>query len=188
MANGDNDINICSRALNAIGANGITSFEEGTTEAEVAANKYQTAKRDLLSIYRWTFNQCDSYLAELNTDELAIYKHLYELPEDCLRVMAVRENGNNVDYTFRQGKINTNAKQPIITYCSDVAEEALPSYVVTVLIDRLARDFLIPVTGDESQYRTFDNIYQQSLALAKNIDAQSKPASRIKNFDYIGVR
>lgn len=188
MANGDNDINICSRALNAIGANSITSFEEGTTEAAVAANKYQTAKKDLLSIYRWTFNQCDSYLAELNTDQLSVYKHLYEVPEDCLRVIALRENGNNVDYTFRLGKINTNANKPIVTYCSDVSEAAMPPYFITVLIDRLARDFLIPVTGNESQYRTFDNIYQQSLAFAKNIDAQSKPASRIKNFGYIGVR
>ena len=51
MAFGDNEINICSRALAAIGANAINSFEEGTTEAEVAAAKYETAKKDLLAMY-----------------------------------------------------------------------------------------------------------------------------------------
>ena len=188
MASGDNDINICSRALMAIGANSITSFEEGTTEAQAANNKYETPKKDLLAIYRWTFNQNETFAARLNSDSLAIYKYLYELPLDCLRVMSVKEDGISQPYTWRNGKINTDAENPVITYCADVKEDIMPSYFVTVLIDRLARDLIIPVTGKHDEYRTFDAIYQSTLTTAKNIDAQSKTASRIKFFPALGVR
>lgn len=184
MAFGDNEINICSRALAAIGANAISSFEEGTAEAEVAANKYETAKKDLLSIYNWTFALSEAYMAKLKADEQAVYKYLYELPEDCLRVMTVYDT----HYTFRFGKINTDNEKPMLMYIANVSEEAMPAYFVTALIDRLARDFLIPITAKNSDYSLFDNIYQRTLANAKNIDAQSKTPSRIKNFNYIGVR
>lgn len=184
MAFGDNEINICSRALAAIGANAISSFEEGTTEAEIAAAKYKTAKKDLLSIYCWTFALSETYMPQLKADEEAIYKYLYELPEDCLRVITVYDSV----YTFRFGKLNTNNQKPVLQYIADVSEEAMPAYFVTALIDRLARDFLIPITAKNSDYSLFDNIYQRTLANAKNIDAQSKTPSRIKNFAYIGVR
>lgn len=188
MASGDNDINICSRALMSIGANGITSFEEGTTEAQAAANKYETAKKDLLSIYRWTFNQNETYAARLNSDEMAVYKYLYELPEDCLRVMTVKEDGVPQIYTWRSGKINTDAEKPVITYCANVHETIMPAYFITALIDRLARDLIIPVTGKHDEYRTYDSIYQNTLATAKNIDAQSKTVSKLNYFPALGVR
>lgn len=184
MAFGDNDINICSRALAAIGASAITSFEDGTTEAEIAANKYQTAKKDLLSIYPWTFASQETYMARVKSDALAVKKYLYSLPEDCLRVMGVSDGF----YTFRNGNVNTDADQPILTYIADVGEAQMPAYFVTALIDRLARDFLVPLTGKNDDYRIFDSIYQQTLAIAKNVDAQSKTPSRIKNFSYTDLR
>lgn len=184
MAFGDTDLNICARALAAIGANAINSFEEGTTEAEIAAAKYETAKKDLLSIYSWTFALSETYMAQLKADEEAIYKYLYELPEDCLRVLTVYDSV----YTFRYGKLNTDNEKPRLKYIANVSEETMPAYFVTALIDRLARDFLIPITAKNSDYGLFDNIYQTTLANAKSIDAQSKTPSRIRNFDYIGVR
>ena len=184
MAFGDTDLNICARALAAIGANAINSFEEGTTEAEIAAAKYKTAKKDLLAIYNWTFALSETYLARLKSDEEAIYKYLYELPEDCLRVLTIYDS----TYTFRFGKLNTDNEKPKLKYIADVSEETMPAYFVTALIDRLARDFLIPITAKNSDYSLFDNIYQTTLANAKSIDAQSKTPSRIRNFDYIGVR
>ena len=123
-------------------------------------------------------------MARLKADEEAIYKYLYELPEDCLRVLTVYDT----EYTFRFGKLNTDNEKPKLKYIADVPEETMPAYFITALIDRLARDFLIPITAKNSDYKLFDDIYQRTLANAKNIDAQSKTPSRIKNFDYLSVR
>lgn len=188
MATGDNSINICSRALNSIGAEGITSFEEGTTEARVAQAKYQTAKKDLLSIYPWTFGKGETFLARIVSDNLSRYKYLYEKPEDFLRAITVKEDDHVVPYTFRRGKINTDASTPVLVYLYDAPEEDMPAYFISLLIDRLARDFVIPVTGKNDDYAIYDKIYQNSFALAKSSDALSKTPERIVNFPLLAVR
>ena len=184
MAVGDTVLNICSRALMAIGADEITSFEDGTVEAKVAKAKYEIAKKDLLCIYPWTFNQTETYLARLADEQLAIYKYIYELPSDCLRIITLRGAYNNIAYTFRSAKINTDDEKPILVYQTDCSEQKMPPYFVSLLIDRLARDFLIPVTAKNDDYAIFDRIYQNNLAIAKNVDAQSK-TPRVMNTDLL---
>ena len=49
------DISICSNALLKIGAESITSFLDGTAEAEVAANLYPMIRDGLLASYPWSF-------------------------------------------------------------------------------------------------------------------------------------
>lgn len=184
MANGDTDINICSRALIAIGANEITSFEEGTVEAKVAKAKFEIAKRDLLSIYPWTFSITETFLARIASDDLAIYKYIYELPDDFLRALTLRGDYQNIPYTLRSGKINTDDEKPILVYTADCSIQSMPAYFVSLLIDRLARDFLIPITAKNDDYPMFDRIYQQNLTIAKNADAQSK-TPRVVNTDLL---
>ena len=47
-------IDICSRALILIGAEPITSFEDGNTEALVAVNMYEDIARASLVNKRWS--------------------------------------------------------------------------------------------------------------------------------------
>ena len=46
---------LCSRALLKIGAQPVASLDEGTAEAEVAANLYPGIRDALLSVHPWTF-------------------------------------------------------------------------------------------------------------------------------------
>ncbi len=48
-------IALCSRALLKLGADTIISFDEGTAEAEIAANLYPTIRDSQLSACPWTF-------------------------------------------------------------------------------------------------------------------------------------
>ena len=188
MAFKDTDINICSRAMNAIGADSITSFSEGTTEAKVANQKYEICKQKLLSIYPWAFNRAEIFVPRLPNNRETKFTYIYEKPEDCLNVRAVKENGIPVDYSFDLGKINTNAEKPILVYSADYQEKDMPAYFVALLIDLCARDFLIPVTGKYDEYKMYDNIYQNSLAEAKNVDAKSKTPSCVDTTLILGER
>ena len=190
MANGDTKLNICSRALFAIGADEITSFEDGTIESRISKAKYDIAKQDLLSIYFWTFALKETYIARVSdTDNLKLYKYLYQLPNDCLRVITIRDgNIKNIPYTFRNSKINTDLEQPILQYISDVDEAVMPSYFVNLLINRLARDILIPITAKNDDYALFENIYQQNLTTAKHADAQTKTVSIMDTSRLLRVR
>ncbi len=188
MAFNDTDINICSRALNAIGAESISSFSEGTTEAKVANNKYQTCKQKLLAIYPWTFNRIEAYIPKITTNEHYAFKNIFEKPKDFLTARYLRENNQKIDFIFVKGKINTDAEKPILVYSADCSESDMPPYFVSLLIDLCARDFLIPVTGKNDDYAQFDKIYQNSLIEARHVDAKSKSPSVIDTSLLIGVR
>ena len=59
----DTPLDICSRALILIGAEPISSFDDGTTEATVAVNMYEDVVQAALVNSRWRFatNQnCDN--------------------------------------------------------------------------------------------------------------------------------
>ena len=47
---------ICSRALTMVGANTISSFDDGTTESDVADQLYEDTLRSLLTQTRWRFS------------------------------------------------------------------------------------------------------------------------------------
>lgn len=189
MALNDTDIDICSRALLSIGAESITSFDDGSDEAKVAAGIYKTAKRDLLSIYPWTFNEAEALMAQVrDTESLAKYKYLYEKPVDCLRARTVHDGTRTALYKFNKGRINTDAKPAILVYSYECDEQDMPTFFVSVLIDRLARDFIVPVTGKHDERAMFDRIYRDNLAYAKSVDAQSKSASVLDTSRLTRVR
>ena len=166
MAFNDTDINICSRALNAIGAESISSFSEGTTEAKVANNKYQTCKQKLLAIYPWTFNRIEAYIPKITTNEHYAFKNIFEKPKDFLTARYLRENNQKIDFIFVKGKINTDAEKPILVYSADCSES----------------------DSKNDDYAQFDKIYQNSLIEARHVDAKSKSPSVIDTSLLIGVR
>lgn len=188
MAINDTDISICSNALATIGEEGITSFDEGTAQAKVAKQKYLQCKQNLLSLYPWVFNESEVYLARTNSSPLAKYKYLYEKPADCLVVRTIKEGRSVIDYRFNNGKINTDAEKPSIVYSANVKEADMPPYFVSLLVDMLARDFLVPITGKHDDYKIFDNIFQNSFTLAKTLDAKSKTPSIVDTSLLLGVR
>lgn len=79
------DISICSNALLKIGAESITSFLDGTAEAEVAANLYPMIRDGLLASYPWSFAVGQKSLPRLAGVPLADYSYAYRLPNDFLR-------------------------------------------------------------------------------------------------------
>jgi hypothetical protein len=77
-------IALCSRALIKIGANTISSFDEGSAEADVAANLYSSARDALLSSHPWSFAIAQSELSKLAEEPVADYAYAYQLPAGIL--------------------------------------------------------------------------------------------------------
>lgn len=188
MAVNDNQINICSRALNRLGCGSITSLEEGTTEAQVASSLYQDTKQGLLSAYYWSFAQADEELARLAETCKTGFKYLYNKPEDYLRAITLKENDRSVVYRFRRGFINTDAEKPVLLYIYDVNEADMPPYFINLLIDYLVRDFCIPLTEKKDDRQFYEQICATNFAAAKSADALSQSSKKIKTFSLIGVR
>ena len=110
------DIGLCSQALLKIGAATISSFEDGSSEAEVAANLYPLLRDGLLSVYPWSFASAQCALPRLTEMPVADYRYAYRLPPDLLRIVSagIGERGQGIRvphpgkcsaYQCRQGRV-----------------------------------------------------------------------------------
>ena len=75
-------IDIASRALILIGAEPITSFGDGSSEAVVATNMYEDVVRATLSSARWRFATEQSELAQLTDAPTGRFSIAHQLPSE----------------------------------------------------------------------------------------------------------
>ena len=73
----DSPVDICSRALILIGAEPITSFDDGSTEALVSVNMYEDFARAALVNTRWRFATNQAVLNLLSYSRNRIYGTLH---------------------------------------------------------------------------------------------------------------
>ena len=73
-------IDICARALVMIGAQPISSFTDGSTEALVANNIYNDIAEASLTRHRWRFATTQSTLSLLTNTPTGRYDYAYQMP------------------------------------------------------------------------------------------------------------
>ena len=84
MAAGDTGVSICSDALILLGAKPISSFNDGTDEANSCDRLYSDIRDTTLTMYPWSFAYKKVKLARLVTTPTAEWKYEYQLPGDRL--------------------------------------------------------------------------------------------------------
>lgn len=184
------DIGLCSRALARIGAHPITSFADGTAEAEISGLLYGPARDALLSAYGWSFATGQIALTQLSTPPVADYRYAYQLPTDFLRALSAGGSGRGrgLDFRISRGALHTDAESVILTYIFRPEEEEFPPYFDVALIARLSAEFCIPVTEGTSRAEALFNLADQEFARARQIDAQQDTPNKIEDFSLIDAR
>jgi hypothetical protein len=185
-----NDIGLCSRALIRLGANPITSFDDGTAESEIAGALYAPVRDALLSAYPWTFASGQAVLTKLSEAPLADYQNAFQLPNDYLRAISAGSGnkGRGINYRIARNALHTNMDDVTLSYIFKPEEEEFPPFFDMALITRLAAEFSIPVTESTSRTRTLYNLAEQEFAKARQIDAQQDSPNALENFTLIDVR
>jgi len=203
MATGDTDIKICSDALLMLGANPISSFTEGTDEANTCDRLYPDIKIKTMATYPWSFSFKKVQLSRLITTPANEYKYEYQLPSDIIgRPRAVYDTDSTYaqprrDYTIQGSKILTNYEKVYVDYQYNVPEYALPHFFVQLLKYQMAWHLAIPITDqlDRSDYWRVitqgtpgENGRGGYMRTAMTIDGQGQPTNAIQDFSLIDVR
>ena len=185
-----NDVALCARALIRIGAAPITSFADGTAEAEIANALYPQVRDALLSAYPWSFASGQVALEQLVSPPLADYKYAFGLPNDYLRAVSAGNGsrGRGLNYRIAAGALHTNAAAVILSYVFRPEEESFPPYFDQALITRLAAEFCIPVTENTARAEALDGLAEREFQRARQIDAQQDTPNKIEDFSLIKVR
>ena len=203
MAAGDTAISICSDALIMLGAKAISSFNDGTDEANTCDRLFPDIRDALLVQYPWSFTLKKAKLAKLITNPTSAWKNEFQLPGDRLgNVRSVRNSPSPMapiykDWEIQGDKLLTNLEDVYIDYQYQTPEFAMPPYFVQLLKYHLAWHLAMPITEqmDRAQYwqgvavgATSENGRGGYFRTATNIDGQGQQAQIIEDYSLIAVR
>ncbi len=185
-----NSIEFCSSALIKLGADTISSFEDGTAEAKVAARLYPLVRDGMLSVHRWSFAAKQIGLVRLASAPVTEFAYAYQLPNDFLNAWSAggHGRGRGLVYQLVNRQLHTNAASVVLTYTFRPSEGDFPAYFVPALVTRLAAEFCLPLTEDAARADRFTRLADDELKLAKLVDSQQDTPGKVEDFTLIEAR
>ncbi|QDP61834.1 MAG: hypothetical protein Tp139DCM904402_7 [Prokaryotic dsDNA virus sp.] len=187
----DSALDICSRAFVLIGADTITSFDDGSTEAVVATNMYEDIVRTALSNTRWRFATNQATLNLLSSAPTGRYDRAYQLPSDLLMLHAITVNDHLIEYQVYGDKAyaNTTATDSLIAdYTFRAGEDKFPSYFTLAVEYSLAVAFATSVARDAAMAQQMMVMAQQTMAKARSLDAQQQTTRKLSTSRFVTNR
>lgn len=183
-------IGICSRALVKLGAKSISSLNEGTSEASVAEQLYDTTVEGLLASYPWRFALVQKELTRLKEAPKADYRYAYQLPSDFIRVISAGTigRGSGLNYRLVRNQLHTDSDRVVLTYICRPEEDIFPPFFNQALISKLASEFCLPLTESTTRADHLRSIADEEIQKARLIDSQQAVPSCFQDFSLIEVR
>ena len=184
-------IDICARALILIGAEPITSFDDGNNEALVASNVYEDIARATLTSTRWRFATNQAILNRLTDPPTGRYDAAYQLPDGWLMTHAVTVNDVAIEYQTYGDKIFANedsTSEVILDYTYRAEETDFPSYFTVALQFELARVFAFSIARDSQLSNLMGEQAQISMMKARSTDSQQQTTRKLNISRFIAQR
>jgi len=183
-------IELCSSALVKLGAEAISSFDDGSAEARVAARLYPLARDALLSSHPWSFATRQAALARLATAPVTTFAYAYQLPADYLKALSAGAGGRSSGLVFQivNRQLHTDADALVLTYVFRPSEGDFPPYFNAALVARLAAEFCLPLTENSSRAERLVRLADAELKVAKLVDSQQDTPPRVEDFTLIRAR
>ncbi|WP_439598956.1 hypothetical protein [Falsiroseomonas sp.] len=181
---------LCSRALLRLGAQPVASLDEGTAEAEVAANLYAPTRDALLSAHPWSFATGQASLPRLSAAPPADMAHAFQLPTGFLRALSAGQGGRGggMPYRLHEDRLHADAASVTLTYIFRPDESAFPPFFAQALVARLAAEFCLPLTDSASRAEMLFRLAEGEMRSARLIDSQQDTPRAIEHFPLVDVR
>lgn len=167
-------IDLCSMALLKLGENPIQSLSDDTVAAKLGRTLIDFVIDTLLAMHPWKFACCEYTILKDENGNLNI-------PSDVLRVI-------KTDARIIENKIISDSDSVKIIAIRRMLPDSFPSYFSSVVSTKLAMEFCIPLTSDQSVFRTLVALYESELQTAKFIDSTTSINSAIENFSLLDSR
>ena len=184
-------IDICSRALILIGADPITSFDDGSTEALVSVNMYEDIARAALVNSRWRFATNQAVLNLLTDAPTGRYNKAYQLPSDILMLHAITNEDSPIEYQLYGSKVyadTTDADVIIADYSFRAEEQSWPSYFTLAVEYALATVFATSIARDSTLGGLMQGQAERSMAKARSLDSQQQTARKLTTSRFVTER
>tara|TARA_B100001113_G_C21040368_1_gene592053 strand:- start:457 stop:1056 length:600 start_codon:yes stop_codon:yes gene_type:complete len=187
-------IDICARALVMIGAQPITSFTDGSTEALVANNVYEDITQASLTRHKWRFATNQKTLSLLTNTPVGRYDYAYQVPTnpEVLQINTITVNDYVIPYARYQDYIYVNSygssSTLVMDYIYRVDEAYFPPHFILALEYELASIFAGSVARDSAMIKQFKELAERQFLIAKNIDSSETTTKVLDTNRFINLR
>lgn len=191
-------ISIWNHALGFLGARTVASERENTPEAIQCRLYWDSARRQVLRDFPWSFAQRRAWLGrqQLPAGYEAEFRFAYALPRDCLKAHEIRHEGiTSRPFTIAQNGADgapcllTDASRALLLYTADVRQSAFfDDLFAHTLARRLASLVAVPLLKNNSQkVAELEKLYAESLPRAREAAAAEIGKTRADDA-WIAVR
>jgi hypothetical protein len=203
MAAGDTKLSICSDALIMLGAAPLSSFGEGTDEAQVADRLYDDIRDTLLMQYPYSWSVKKEALARLLDTPKTEWRYQYQLPGDILgnpKAVFISNSAGALparDFDIYGTALYCNYENVWIDYQYTPEASFFPPYFVNLLKHAMAAAFAEPITDQITKADYYHRLTYGSpeqnmrgglVRVAMNIDGVDRPPQNIMDFPLTDVR
>lgn len=195
-------VELASQALILLRANPISSFDEGSNEADIVKTLYPAFIDDVFSRYPWRFALKKRQFNRSSTAPDAGYKYAYIIPPEAVWVFAVY-NTSKVgarpvqDYDVVGNEIHSNQEEVWGEYTVYKAESNWPSHFKAFAKKALKALLAMPVTDDtelaaQAQVEAYGNPSENekggAFGIAAGLDARQNPPEEMPMDELVGAR
>lgn len=184
-------IKVCSRASILMGGAPITSFTDGTAEADVCDAMYEDIARSSLTNTRWRFATSQAELNRLVAAPTSRWDAAYQLPSGTLTVTAVTVNDYPISFDTYGDKIYCNAVEAdsvVADYIFRATEANWPSYFTVAVEYAMAAVLAVSVARDASLAQMLEQKASMAMMQARNRDSQRQTTKKLDTSRFIAQR
>ncbi len=167
-------IDICSMALLKLGENPIQSLADNTAAAQLSRTLFRPIMDGLIASHPWRF-ACQRFTLNKTADGDFL------VPGDVLRII-------KCDGQIVGDRILAQSDKLDLLAIVRVPVDKYPEYFISLAATKLAMEFCIPLTGDQTVFRMLVSLYESELKSAKFIDSTTAPSANIDAFTLVNVR
>lgn len=196
-------VDIANYALNTLGANNISSFEEASKPARIINQRYESVRKSVFRAHPWN---CLIRRAELPRESEAPafgYAYKYALPTNpyCLKVLEF----TNGSLSYPQDNMTSNTGGPVfviegrklltdegtakIKYIAEIDDpQQYDANLIETLAAKLALEVCYAITGSTSMIQMTASLYDEKLREARFIDGTEGAPQKLEASDFIEAR
>ena len=168
-------VGIANAALLRIGAGLIMSLDEEGKAARLCRQLYGPSRDAVLRAHPWNCALRRCALAQLVAPPAFGFALQYQLPADCLRVLALDADGDGGDGGFRiEGRrLLCHAPGARAHYIARIDDPTqFDALLADAIAARLAAELAFPIAASTSLAQSMWQIYEMKLREARIVDAQ----------------
>lgn len=185
-------VEICNRALQALGARRITSITEDSVNARACNVVYEPCKLALLRAHRWRFAIARAELAAASVAPAWGRANSFPLPSDFVKMVPdyPEDNSNSKDWEIEGLSILSDDSDPIyIRYIYNVTDPNIMDPLFReAFSSAMAMELCEELTQSNTKLAAIKDIYKDKIREARRANAFESIAAKPPEDDWITVR